>query len=49
MGLHGMAHWARIHLDIIARFGRFPHRNAVLGRKSTLAEIDFLKSGGFAG
>ncbi|MDA0786581.1 MAG: DUF924 domain-containing protein [Proteobacteria bacterium] len=31
------------HRDIIARFGRFPHRNAILGRQSTPEEIDFLK------
>lgn len=49
MGLSGMAHWARVHLDIIARFRRFPHRNPVLGRISTPAELDFLKAGGFAG
>lgn len=49
MGLHDSANWARVHLDIIARFGRFPHRNAVLGRTSTPAEIAFLKAGGFAG
>jgi uncharacterized protein (DUF924 family) len=36
-------------LDIIVRFGRFPHRNPVLGRKSTAAEIAFLQAGGFAG
>ena len=30
------------HRDIVARFGRFPHRNAVLGRTSTAAEIAFL-------
>jgi uncharacterized protein (DUF924 family) len=34
---------ARRHYDIIARFGRFPHRNAVLGRESTPEEIEFLK------
>lgn len=49
MGLSEMAHWARVHLDIIARFGRFPHRNAVLGRVSTPAELAFLEAGGFAG
>ena len=37
------------HRDIIARFGRFPHRNTVLNRESTADEIAFLKSGGFAG
>ncbi len=35
------------HYDIIKKFGRFPHRNKVLGRKSTPAEIEFLKTGGF--
>jgi uncharacterized protein (DUF924 family) len=49
MGLPVMAYWAQVHLDIIARFGRFPHRNAVLGRVSMPAELAFLKSGGFAG
>ncbi|WP_133478873.1 DUF924 family protein [Cognatilysobacter segetis] len=41
--------WAKLHLDIIARFGRFPHRNAALGRTTTEAEWDFLDEGGFAG
>ena len=36
------------HLDIIARFGRFPHRNAVLGRVTTAEEQAFLDAGGFA-
>lgn len=49
MGLQDMAYWAKVHLDIIARFGRFPHRNLVLGRVSTADELAFLKSGGFAG
>lgn len=49
MGLSEMAYWAQVHLDIIARFGRFPHRNAVLGRVSTAAELAFLQAGGFAG
>lgn len=31
------------HRDIVARFGRFPHRNKILGRESTAAEIEFLK------
>ena len=34
------------HRDIIARFGRFPHRNDVLGRESTDAEQEFLKQPG---
>jgi uncharacterized protein (DUF924 family) len=37
------------HCDIIRRFGRFPHRNAVLGRPSTPAELRYLAEGGFAG
>lgn len=41
--------YALIHRDIIARFGRFPHRNAGLGRKTTDAEREFLDEGGFAG
>jgi uncharacterized protein (DUF924 family) len=41
--------FARHHHDIVARFGRFPHRNAVLGRPSTAEEKDFLAAGGFAG
>jgi len=38
--------WARKHHDVIARFGRFPHRNAILGRESTPEETDFLKQPG---
>jgi uncharacterized protein (DUF924 family) len=41
--------WAELHADIIRRFGRFPHRNAVLGRVSTPEEQAFLDGGGFAG
>jgi uncharacterized protein (DUF924 family) len=41
--------WAVLHRDIIKRFGRFPHRNAALGRQTTQAEQEFLDSGGFAG
>ena len=41
--------FANIHRDIIVTFGRFPHRNAMLGRVTTAAEDEFLKSGGFAG
>jgi uncharacterized protein (DUF924 family) len=41
--------WAERHADIIRRFGRFPHRNAVLGRVSTPEEQAFLDGGGFAG
>lgn len=38
--------WAKKHYEIIKRFGRFPHRNAVLGRPSTPEELDFLKEPG---
>ena len=41
--------WAELHADIIRRFGRFPHRNAVLGRTTTPEEQAFLDGGGFAG
>jgi uncharacterized protein (DUF924 family) len=41
--------WAELHADIIRRFGRFPHRNAILGRATTPGEQAFLDSGGFAG
>ena len=41
--------YAEIHADIIRRFGRFPHRNPVLGRETTREEKTFLESGGFAG
>lgn len=41
--------WAIIHRDIIARFGRFPHRNKVLGRETTAQEQAFLDEGGFSG
>jgi uncharacterized protein (DUF924 family) len=35
--------WAEAHRVIVDRFGRFPHRNGVLGRASTPEEIEFLK------
>jgi uncharacterized protein (DUF924 family) len=38
--------YATKHLEIIERFGRFPHRNLVLGRVSTLAEVEFLRQQG---
>lgn len=41
--------YAELHRDIIRRFGRFPHRNAILGRKTTPEEQAFLDEGGFAG
>jgi uncharacterized protein (DUF924 family) len=41
--------WAELHAEIIRKFGRFPHRNALLGRATTPAEQAFLDEGGFAG
>jgi uncharacterized protein (DUF924 family) len=41
--------YARVHADIIQRFGRFPHRNRLLGRDTTEEEQAFLDGGGFAG
>ena len=41
--------WALHHREIIQRFGRFPHRNEVLGRASTPEEEAFLAEGGFGG
>ena len=38
--------WARRHLEIIERFGRFPHRNAILGRETTAEEAAFLSGPG---
>jgi uncharacterized protein (DUF924 family) len=38
--------YARKHLEVIERFGRFPHRNALLGRESTPEEAEFLKQPG---
>jgi uncharacterized protein (DUF924 family) len=42
----GFVDYARRHRDVIARFGRFPHRNGVLARISTADEIRYLDSGG---
>ena len=38
--------FARRHRAIIDRFGRYPHRNAILGRESTPEEVEFLKQPG---
>lgn len=43
------AKWAKMHRDIIARFGRFPHRNPALGRDTTAEEAAFLAGDGFKG
>ncbi|ATE62115.1 DUF924 family protein [Thauera sinica] len=42
----GYLDYARRHLEVIERFGRFPHRNAALGRETTPAEADFLRQPG---
>jgi uncharacterized protein (DUF924 family) len=42
----GFADYAGHHRDIIERFGRFPHRNAILGRASTPEELEFLQQPG---
>ena len=44
--LAGLLEWAQRHHDVVARFGRFPHRNAVLGRASTDEEAAFLLTPG---
>jgi len=43
-GMEDSLKWARHHRDIVQRFGRFPHRNALLGRASSAAEIAYLES-----
>lgn len=48
-GAKNWLHYALLHQGLIARFGRFPHRNLVLGRLSTPEEIAYLAEGGFAG
>ena len=45
-GSIGSIDYARRHFEIIRRFGRFPHRNAALGRVSTPEEIEFLRQPG---
>ena len=47
-GLVESAKWAGHHADIIRRFGRFPHRNRILGRATTPEEQAFLDEGGFS-
>ena len=43
--LQGAADYARLHAEIIGRFGRFPHRNALLGRPSSPEELAYLGGG----
>jgi uncharacterized protein (DUF924 family) len=49
LGDPDLTRWAKLHADIIRRFGRFPHRNTALGRVSTHEEQAFLDAGGFSG
>ena len=42
LGNEGWLQYARAHRDLVARFGRFPHRNQVLGRQSTPEELESL-------
>jgi uncharacterized protein (DUF924 family) len=50
LGDEDAAKWARHHRDVVARFRRFPHRNAILGRPSTAEEEAFLaEEGAFKG
>ncbi len=39
---NGPYYWAKKHRDVIVKFGRFPHRNGILGRKNTPEEEDYL-------
>jgi uncharacterized protein (DUF924 family) len=48
-GDSGYLRYARVRADVIARFGRFPHRNLVLGRATTPTEAAFLAGRGFRG
>lgn len=41
-----MLRFAELHRDIVAEYGRFPHRNAALGRRATAEEIKYLRGGG---
>ena len=43
-GLEGNLRWAKHHREIVRRFGRFPHRNTILGRTSTQEELAWLAS-----
>jgi len=45
-GLQNMLDYAQRHHDVVQRFGRFPHRNEILGRQSTAEEVEFLRQPG---
>ena len=44
IGLENNLRFAKHHRDIIEKFNRFPHRNAILGRTNTTDEIEYLNS-----
>ncbi|MBU0539035.1 MAG: DUF924 domain-containing protein, partial [Gammaproteobacteria bacterium] len=46
LGLENNYRFAVAHQEIVARFGRYPHRNAILGRPSTDEELVFLEEAG---
>ncbi len=46
LGIETFTDYAIRHRDVIRRFGRFPHRNAILGRASTPEEIAYLAEPG---
>jgi len=45
-GLEDNLHYEKLHFEIIRRFGRYPHRNKMLGRQSTQQELEFLEQPG---
>jgi len=45
-GVEGPLDWAQRHFEVVRRFGRFPHRNEILGRPSTAEELAFLDQPG---
>lgn len=48
MGNQDGYYYALVHMDAIRRFGRFPHRNTILGRTTTPQEQAYMDSGGFS-
>lgn len=48
LGASTLLDYAITHRDVIRRFGRFPHRNAALGRIPTVEELEYLANGGFS-
>jgi uncharacterized protein (DUF924 family) len=46
VGLAEPLAWAEKHHEVIVRFGRYPHRNELLGRESTREELEFLSQPG---